>query len=237
MRAGATLAGGGGTRPETSSRQREEGTRLVRPGLQIRLWHAQAIAGERRVAQGLIALAMTLLVGSVVVSPDALTPGSPSTGTTGQIGRVVDGPASAAPEPAGAADKDLGDGAGRSTVAQRYVAPIGLSPTTTRGPEQSLPAGRRASDRGVDVATVTIGFLVEQGPLDPAGPAVGSIDMGALADALVSYVNARGGIGGRRVVGAVHGVDPLDPAAQMAACESMAIEREVFGVVAGGVVD
>lgn len=88
---------------------------------------------------------------------------------------------------------------------------------------------------------IKIGFHYSQN-LDTAYKALGAsgsfVNMVAAIESMVKYVNANGGLGGKKVVPVYHGTDPLNgtfPAQAEAACAHFAQDEKVFATVQGAV--
>jgi hypothetical protein len=157
------------------------------------------------------------------------------------------------PDPFSSVSPPTGESAG--VPLQSPVAPSGGGPGTA--PRQQLPTGPSMGGPtpagtpvrsvlvpangapGVTDTTVKIGFYIISGYSDAASAAgVTGADTGdqeALIRSVVAYVNARGGIAGRRVTPVVHDVDvalaTTNPAGeQQAACSAFTQDTKVFAV-------
>lgn len=168
-------------------------------------------------------------------------------------GASASGPASAGGSGTGPGASGLGGAAASGSSAARsgLGATTGLASGTTAtggvsagggssgtGTSGSTPVKLTASDRGVTPTTITIGFLpANLAGLSQAGFAIGvRADAAQYAQALGAYVNAHGGVDGRKVVIINRSTDPTSQSDQAAACQAMVSDDHVFGVVDEGAI-
>jgi ABC-type branched-subunit amino acid transport system substrate-binding protein len=147
--------------------------------------------------------------------------------TTGQTGGAGGGAVSAGTATGGTSTGGPSAG-GTSTKTGAGVAGTATGRSTAGG-----AVALTASDVGITPTTIKLGFLIAQvGGLDQAGFALGlRTDMEAVIKAYVDDVNAKGGIGGRKVIFVTTKVDPLSSSSQRAACLSMTEDQKVFAVL------
>lgn len=220
------------------------------PGMQIRFWLREA-AGVQIASAAVVGVAvLTLVLASVASTPSkggsnqAVSAGSAGSGGAGAVGG------------AGTAGGDVGSGTGAGPAGSAAGAPAGsagggsggglaASAGGTGGAGGAAGAGAvgtgvapngaklTASDVGVTATQVKIGFNVANvGGLGASGFALGlRSDMPQIVQAYVDYVNAHGGINGRRVQPVVRKTDPLSQDDQHNACTYFKDDQKVFGVV------
>ena len=101
--------------------------------------------------------------------------------------------------------------------------------------------GKSASGLPLGTGDIKIGFHYSEN-LDTAYNALGAqgsfVNMVSAIESMVKYVNANGGLGGKRVVPVFHGTDPLNgtfSAQAEAACTHFAQDEQVFATVQGAV--
>lgn len=162
----------------------------------------------------------------------------------------------------GSTSKDVTEGAGEAAEAVSGSASPGetpeavasLAPGTSGGAGSAQPGGGGASgvvpgSKGgksatglpLGTGTIKIGFHYSEN-LDTAYRALGAsgsfVNMVSAIESMVRYVNAKGGLGGKKVEPVFHGTDPLVgtfPAQAEAACTHFAQDEKVFAVVSGAV--
>ena len=200
---------------------------------QVRHWVANARGSQIGSAVGAIAVVVVFIGASVVMAPGSDTdadvaasavpgdaPGS-FEGDAPATGSDASGPPSAR-GPSGS-----GGGAGPSGTARAGAtgAPGGGGPTPHS--EELV-----ASDRGVTESTIKIGFLIGNDALEDSGFSTNQrSDATKYIQGLVDYVNTRGGAAGRKVEHVVRPTDPTSTDDQSAACQSMLVDHQVFGVI------
>lgn len=203
-------------------------------GSQLRHWIANARASQLGSALVSIGVLAALVVASIVVAPnvDEVSVGANGGQLTTPLGDV--------PGSAGASG-DAGVGiAGGSTQGGSSGAPAGA--TTVGGGEvgsgesadgsSGPPVPLVASDRGITESTVLLGILYPDDALASLGFGISlRADFPQYMEALAAYVNRRGGVVGRSVEVTLREVDPVSREDHVAACTSMADDRQVFGVL------
>jgi ABC-type branched-subunit amino acid transport system substrate-binding protein len=227
-------------------------------GMQIRLWFHQASARERQAAVAVLGCMAVLAVATLVAVPrddgrqttQALGSSSESTVPAGQApddGAVTTDPGLPGSEPGDVSTVDgapleaqPGQPATSASSSNPSGAAPGAAPSAAPGaaPGTAASVPLTASDRGISDTQIKIGFLIAQvGGLSGAGFALDiRDDADKYAAALTAYVNADGGVLGRQVVPAVRKTDPLNQSDQAAACQAMASDHKVFGVVDVGAI-
>ena len=114
-----------------------------------------------------------------------------------------------------------------------------VSAPTAGGGQRATSAGPHALPRGT--GEIKIGFHYSEN-IDSAYAAFGAegdfVDFEASITKMVGFVNARGGLGGKKVVPIFHGTDPLNgtfPAQAERACTFFAEDAKVAYVVSGAI--
>jgi ABC-type branched-subunit amino acid transport system substrate-binding protein len=208
-------------------------------GMQIRLWLRQATRPQRQAA-GLGALCVVmLLVATVAVVPDDDGPQRVSANNSDVLAQSgsagIDGSTdTTAPGTVDSASgASSGAGASAGTTGARGAVAGGGAARTAAG-----AVALKASDRGITDKEIKIGFLVANaGGLSGAGFALDiREDTPQYANALAAYVNARGGVLGRTITAVPRKTDPINQSDQSAACQAMASDAKVFGVVDVGAI-
>ena len=155
-------------------------------------------------------------------APDGPVSTEGSDGTTSGEGPV-----------AGTTGSDPASGGG-STGAGGVSGRPGQGPTGATAAEDA--AG--ATDVGVTADTIKLGFLIlDVGSLGGLGIAVPGIDPQQQIDATEAYladINERGGIHGRKVVGAYRTFDVFSQDSMRAACLGLTRDEKVFAISAAG---
>lgn len=134
-------------------------------------------------------------------------------------------------------------GATAAPVA-RPAAPDRSSGTVTPSTTGTVPGssgGKSATGLPLGTGDIKIGFHYSEN-LDTAYRALGAqgsfVNTVNAVEGMVRYVNANGGLGGKRVVPVFHGTDPLNgtfSAQAEAACTKFAQDEKVFATVQGAV--
>ena len=214
------------------------------PGMQIRLWYRNASPRQRHSTLGVIALAMVVLVTSIVIAPGSKSEShrvTTSAETSGGAG-ASEG-AAAGSGPSGTSSEAASASGGGGLAAAGGATTGGLSgpgarggPVPGSGGGSGGPGGavrRIASDRGVTADSVKIGFTVANiGGLNGAGFVLNiRDDVPQYVQALADDVNKSGGVNGRKITTYVRKTDLTSQSDQAAACQAMVNDAKVFGVV------
>ncbi|MEX2393853.1 MAG: hypothetical protein WD826_05175 [Actinomycetota bacterium] len=130
-------------------------------------------------------------------------------------------------------DEAASTGSGSSSATVSSGGASGVVPGST--------GGKSASGLPLGTGNIKIGFHYSEN-LDTAYRALGAsgsfVNMVGAIESMVKYVNANGGLGGKKVVPIMHGTDPLNgtfPAQAEAACTKFAQDEKVFATVQGAV--
>jgi len=136
--------------------------------------------------------------------------------------------------------KKKATGTDEATTASRSSAAT-VSSGGAAGVVPGSTGGKSASGLPLGTGPIKIGFHYSEN-LDTAYKALGAsgsfVNTVTVIESLVKYVNANGGLGGKKVVPVLHGTDPLNgtfPAQAEAACTKFAQDEKVFATVQGAV--
>lgn len=217
--------------------------------MKFRLWAQQA--PRSHVVTAIVVVVAALAGLTVIAVPRDNDPSSAV--AVGDVGAAVGdvGPTAELTEPDDGASAPTGDG---GTAPSDGGAQPELDPTSSAGDGSAAssqpglgatPSGsarteaRRASDQGVSVDTVKIGFVAPDLGGAGAGYALGAgfldaEELGRIWRALVDWANESGGVHGRKIEYVTATQDPLNSNSQRAACIAMAQDNKVFAVIEAG---
>jgi ABC-type branched-subunit amino acid transport system substrate-binding protein len=159
--------------------------------------------------------------------PGAVGPESPTSAAVGLTSSAAIGRA-----PSGSPSAATGPAAGLAGAGQRGS---NIAGTVVTGP--SAASGSGPISQGVTASTITIGILTQNFSNSAANFAVKDGDLGdqqAMAEAVINYLNANGGVAGRKLAAVFYSNDPSNGtfASQAeTACAAFTQDHKVFAVM------
>lgn len=164
-------------------------------------------------------------------------------GTSAGTGASGPAPATAAPRKPSAPGVPVAPGATGSVDTPEASAEAPAPEVSPGGPapeaDQAVPSppeARTASDVGVTLDTIKIGFvLYDVGGVEATGVALDARpDFPEAIKAFVDHANAEGGVHGRRIEYVTVKQDPLSQPSQRQACITMTEDEKTFAVMEAG---
>jgi len=178
----------------------------------------------RRVCATLAIAALLAACGSTVQATSTSTVGEPGLSPGTSTGSAVQPEQGGTPVGSGTTTRPIGSAAPQPGIAD-VPGPGGLASGVRLGP-------------GVDATTIRVGFTIQDNNATVSALAstynVGLADNRGAYEALVRYVNAHGGVAGRKLSPVFHTYDPTDGTGDQigqAACARFTEDAQVFAAV------